>query len=154
MVCRLNETHCRVAQVVEFQDSVEGKSELESLPELLDGSTVKRQKKLTVHVSNSFFQELFQLGSTEERVRLDSCGTEGGSLVTTLPRYDYFCMESEHYVERICSRLGLQINFITSQALCGQCKTTVADVFGYHIMSGCYSKGNRRFKTHDNVRDT
>ncbi len=37
--------------------------------------------------------------------------------------------------------------------MCGLCKTTVADVFGYHFMSGC-CKGNRRFKTHDTVRDT
>jgi hypothetical protein len=142
---------CQSVYDIVLDHSVVGESQLEPLSELMDGSTVKLQKKLTAHVSNRFYKELFDSSLTEDQLRLDSCGAEGGVLVTFMPKYHHFRMEPEHFVERICTRLGMRINYV-KEGVCVHC-TNWVDAFGYHLQSGC-NHGDRRFKTHDAIKNT
>eukprot|EP01034_Spumella_vulgaris_P032943 gene32943-40663_t len=89
-VVALLKTKCAPVYEIVSSHSAVGKSDLEPLEELMEGSTVKLQKKLTTHVSNRYFKELFESSNTEDRVRLDSCGAEGGVLVTFVPKYYHF----------------------------------------------------------------
>jgi hypothetical protein len=143
-------TGINIAYAVVQQHSVEGGSAelLTPLADLLSGQAVKIQKQLNIHVSNNYFQQLYRDSTAEDRVRLDSCGMEGQVLVTTIPKDEYCTMESELFTERLCTRLGLSINYMQ----CGICdcgESYGSD--GYHLQSGCKNSAKPKNRTHKKV---
>ena len=139
-------------QIIE-NHCVEGGTKIEPLDDLLrEGqTTLKLQKHLNMHVSNNHFKHLWKCSSAEEKIRLDSSSAEGGCLVTTVPREPAFKMDPEHFAERICSKLGLPINYIRpGPCTCGK----ESGSNGFHLQSSCKLSAQQKTNTHDVLKFT
>ncbi len=132
------------------QLSIAGGSAIETLDEFLNGSIAKLQKRLTIHVSNYYFQMLWNRSSVADRIRLDSCSAEGSALITTVPKFHYCTMDAEQFIERICTRLGLAVAYIQAgTCTCGK----ASGVDGFHLQSSCAQSAQQKTNTHNAVRD-
>ena len=123
---------------------------LTSLADLMNGSHTKLQKKLNLHVSQDYYQQLREQCTGDDLVRLSTHSGEASVLVNVLPKKELWRIPSDQYTQLLCTRLGLPIHYIkTGKCSCGG----DIDNDGYHLYSTCRFSNQQVNNTHNAVRD-
>ena len=137
--------------VCDLSVQIDTENKLPTVQELIDGPDMKFQKKFNAVVSQTMFNTLWELSNIEDKIRLDSCSMEGSILITTIPKFEEFKIDSELYRGLLCTRLGLPVQYIVP-GVCVNCQGDV-DTHGRHLQSSCKDSVQIKINTHNRILD-